>query len=109
VARVIARRLQKPARDRNVGPANALTVLGFRALPAVFDRIVGPLMRAGGLAEPVGPTPGNVFRPRAENESVAGPWPGLLGGILSRRARLPRDTSVQGLFTSLGRASCRNS
>ena len=109
VARVIARRLQKPARDRNVGPTNALTILGFRFLPAVFDRIVGPLMRAGGLAEPAGATSGNVLEPHAENEAVSGPWPGLLGRILSPPALLPSTTSVQGLSTLLGRASWRNS
>jgi NAD(P)-dependent dehydrogenase (short-subunit alcohol dehydrogenase family) len=83
VARVIARRLRRPARDSNVGPANALTIAGFRMLPFVFDRIVGPLMRAGGLAGRVGATAGNVMEPRAENEAVEGPWPGLLGGIRS--------------------------
>jgi NAD(P)-dependent dehydrogenase (short-subunit alcohol dehydrogenase family) len=105
VAQVIVRRLQRPARDRNVGPANALTVLGFRALPSVFDRIVGPLMRAGGLAGPVGPTSGNVLRPHAENEAVSGPWPGLLGGVLSERSSRPVTSLVQGLTTILRGAS----
>ncbi len=47
VADAIVRRLDRPARETNVGPANSLTVLGFRFLPGVFDRIVTPLMRAG--------------------------------------------------------------
>ena len=84
VAQVIAERLERPARDTNVGPANAVTVAGFRLLPFVFDRIVSPLMRAGGLGVPAGPSAGNVLRPRPDNEAVEGRWPGLLGGILSR-------------------------
>jgi hypothetical protein len=95
VARVIERRLRRPARDRNVGPANALTVAGFRFLPSVFDRIVSPLMRLGGLAEPASPTPGNVLRPRAARESVVGPWPGVMGCIRFRGAVSPPPDVVE--------------
>lgn len=93
VARVIERRLQRPTRDRNVGPANAITVAGFRLVPSVFDRIVTPLMRLGGLAEPALPTSGNVLRPRPERESAHGPWPGVLGRLRARDA-WPRVSGV---------------
>ncbi len=97
VARAIAKRLEHPARDTNVGPANALTITGFRALPFVYDRIVTPLMRLGGLAVEVGATAGNVLRPRAENEAVEGPWPGILGGLFSRGARQPHTDELDGI------------
>ena len=59
-----------------VGFTNPLIVLGFRALPAVYDALVGPLFRRiattrGELA----PTAGNVLRPRPEQDRVAGHWP----------------------------------
>lgn len=83
VARAVARRLEQPARETDVGPANTLTVLGFRLLPAVFDRIVTPLMELGGLQRtPADPTPGNVIDPTVEGESLHGPWDTVLGGVL---------------------------
>jgi NAD(P)-dependent dehydrogenase (short-subunit alcohol dehydrogenase family) len=84
VARVIAARLRRPGRDSNVGPANALTIAGFRLLPFVYDRIVSPMMRAGGLAERVGDTPGNVLTARPDRETVSGVWPGFLGRLFAR-------------------------
>ncbi|MEO7421080.1 MAG: hypothetical protein ABIU87_01635 [Ornithinibacter sp.] len=50
-------------------------VLGFRALPSVFDRTVTPLMRIGGVGrEDVPDGPGNVVEPVPEGESVHGIW-----------------------------------
>lgn len=73
VAAVVLQRIDRPARDSDVGPANGLTVLGFRALPSLFDRIVTPLMRAGGLSDgPAEATVGNVFTPQPEGEAVHG-------------------------------------
>ena len=75
VARAILRELDRPTRDRSVGPANPVVVLGFRALPAVYDRLVGPLMRVGGLRrEPVPVGDGNVFAPRPAGEATYGGW-----------------------------------
>lgn len=80
VAAAIVRRLDRPARETNVGPANALTVLGFRFLPGVFDRIVSPLMRAVGLSpQEVDHTAGNVLQPQPIGEAVHGPWDNVLG------------------------------
>ena len=82
VADAIVRRLDRPARETNVGPANSLTVLGFRFLPGVFDRIVTPLMRAGGLSpQDVPPTAGNVLQPQPSGEAVHGPWANVLGVV----------------------------
>lgn len=79
VARAVVRCLERPRRDVNVGlgPSNALTVMGFRVVPAVFDAIVTPLMHATGLQqEAAAPTPGNVLAPVPRGESVRGSWAG---------------------------------
>lgn len=75
VAAAIESVLTRPRRDRGVGIVNPLVVLGFRVLPAVFDRIVTPLMRIGGLErENVPDGPGNVFEPLPRGEAVHGVW-----------------------------------
>jgi NAD(P)-dependent dehydrogenase (short-subunit alcohol dehydrogenase family) len=77
VAAAILRSIDEPARERSVGPANPVVVLGFRALPVVFDRLVTPLMRVGGLSgEPVAATSGNVLAPSPSGEMVHGGWKG---------------------------------
>jgi hypothetical protein len=80
VARAIVAALDRPAREVQVGLANLVMVAGFRLLPGVFDRIVGPLMRLlgqgrGSLGEQVG----NVFEPVAEKNAVHGRWPHIWG------------------------------
>lgn len=92
VARAISRRLDRPARDTNVGPANLVTVLGFRVLPAVFDLIVTPLMKAGGLQRATAaPTAGNVLEEHVDGESTHGPWPTIFGGIFDGGGTSPRE------------------
>ena len=55
--------------------AKDTVVTGFRAAPAVFDAIVTPLMRAGGLSrDEVENSPGNVLSPVPEGEAVHGRW-----------------------------------
>ena len=75
VAAAVVRSIEAPTRERSVGPANPLVVLGFRALPAVFDVMVTPLMRRGGLSrERVAATPGNVLEPTPTGEMLHGGW-----------------------------------
>jgi NAD(P)-dependent dehydrogenase (short-subunit alcohol dehydrogenase family)/uncharacterized protein YndB with AHSA1/START domain len=75
VARAVVRALRSPRRERSVGLANHLTVAGFRLVPAVFDGLVTPLMRVGGLGrEEVVNSPGNVLEPAPAGEAVHGPW-----------------------------------
>jgi hypothetical protein len=51
-------------RDRNVGLANHALVLAFRLVPAVFDTLAGPLVRAMSFTwQPAARRPGNVFDP----------------------------------------------
>ena len=85
VARAVVKCLSKPRRDRGVGVANTVVVLGFRALPTVFDALVTPLMRIGGLSRrPLDPHSGNVLQPQPEKDGIHGPW-----NRLGRRANDP--------------------
>ncbi len=75
VAAAILRVLDKPARDRSVGLANHLVVLGFRALPVIFDALVTPLMRVGGLSRrAITATTGNVLHPQPAGDAEHGVW-----------------------------------
>jgi short-subunit dehydrogenase len=80
VARSVVTAIEKPRRDLGIGPANWVMVTGFRALPGVYDLLVGPMMRL--LAQgrdSVEPNPGNVFEPEPARESVHGRWPHIWG------------------------------
>jgi hypothetical protein len=67
VARATVALLDHPRRERSVGALNPLMSLGFRMLPAVYDRIVGPLMSRLALNdEPVADHKGNLFETLAE-------------------------------------------
>lgn len=75
VADAVVSALARPRRERSVGIANGLVVAGFRVLPGVFDAIVTPLMRLGGLSgSNVEPTPGNVLDPSLDGEAVHDGW-----------------------------------
>ena len=75
VARRIVRAAERPGRSMPVGPANHVMVFGFRRLPAVFEALAVPFMRASGLSrQPIGAGPGNVFEPRPDGEAVHGRW-----------------------------------
>jgi NAD(P)-dependent dehydrogenase (short-subunit alcohol dehydrogenase family) len=70
VAQEVVRLLERPRREVNVGPFNWILVTGFRLMPALYDRLVTPLMSRIALAkEPVEPNPGNVLEP-VTNEAV---------------------------------------
>jgi NAD(P)-dependent dehydrogenase (short-subunit alcohol dehydrogenase family) len=75
VARAVLRALDRPRRDSSVGLANPMIVLGFRALPAVYDALVLPLMRLAGLTRgPVRTGDGNVFVAHATGDATHGSW-----------------------------------
>lgn len=75
VAAAVVDAIDHPRRDRSVGVGNPVVVAGFRLAPAVFDRLVTPLMRLGGLTrERVSATSGNVLRPSPAGEAVRGGW-----------------------------------
>ncbi len=75
VAAAILRALDKPARDRSVGLANHLVIAGFRLLPTVFDALVTPLMKIGGLSRRAIPaTAGSVLQPQPNGDAQHGVW-----------------------------------
>jgi short-subunit dehydrogenase len=75
VARAVVEALERPRREISVGLANPLAVMGFRLLPGVYDVLVTPLMRAGGISrDRAEESPGNVFEPRPSGDAVHGPW-----------------------------------
>jgi NAD(P)-dependent dehydrogenase (short-subunit alcohol dehydrogenase family) len=75
VARRVVSALDRPRREVSVGPANRIIVAGFHLFPAVFDLLVTPLMRLGGLSrEETTDNPGNVLSPSPEGEAVHGRW-----------------------------------
>lgn len=90
VADAVIAALAHPRRDRSVGIANGLVVAGFRCLPSIFDAIVTPLMRLGGLSgSNVAPTSGNVLTPIPDGEAVHDGWQRWGGS----RPALTRDHS----------------
>ncbi|MFI5914462.1 SDR family NAD(P)-dependent oxidoreductase [Dactylosporangium sp. NPDC051541] len=75
VARAILRCATHPRATVTVGWTNRFIRFGFVALPGVYDALVGPLMRAGGLSrEPVAPHRGNVFEPLPTPPDGTGGW-----------------------------------
>jgi NAD(P)-dependent dehydrogenase (short-subunit alcohol dehydrogenase family) len=64
VAQAVLRTADRPVRRLSVGPANGIIVLGYRLLPRLYDRLVGPLARIAVFARDTVPaTEGNVFVP----------------------------------------------
>jgi NAD(P)-dependent dehydrogenase (short-subunit alcohol dehydrogenase family) len=63
VAHAIVRIADRPRKRISVGAANRIVLLGFRLLPPIYDRLVGPLYQRLALGrDTVEPTDGNVFR-----------------------------------------------
>ncbi len=59
-----------------VGPSNPIVIAGFRVLPFLYDRIVGPLFSLAAQTRHALPaTDGNVFTPNPDNEERHGHWP----------------------------------
>jgi NAD(P)-dependent dehydrogenase (short-subunit alcohol dehydrogenase family) len=75
IARRIEARLARPRRLVQAGVLNPLVIAGFRLLPAVYDALVGPLLRAVALGrEEAPPSAGNVFASRPEGNAERGRW-----------------------------------
>ncbi|MCU1537521.1 MAG: hypothetical protein JWP82_1872, partial [Humibacillus sp.] len=95
--------IDHPARDRGVGVLNPLVITGFRLLPGVFDRIVTPLMKIGGLSkERTGPTAGNVLGPVPELEALHGGYTHASSGDAAPLALRP--SKVEAVNESAGGA-----
>jgi NAD(P)-dependent dehydrogenase (short-subunit alcohol dehydrogenase family) len=75
VATAIVGLADRPRRSRSVGLATPFVRFGFAAMPPVYDLLVGPLMRRGGLSrDPVDAHTGNVFRPLPALDATHGRW-----------------------------------
>jgi NAD(P)-dependent dehydrogenase (short-subunit alcohol dehydrogenase family) len=75
VARIVLGTLDRPRRMVQAGVLNPLITAGFRLLPGVYDRIVGPLFRQLALAnDDVPPTEGNVFASKPAGNATEGRW-----------------------------------
>ncbi|GIF62027.1 short-chain dehydrogenase [Asanoa ishikariensis] len=75
VAAAIVKVADSPRRAVSVGLANPLIRIGFTTMPAVYDALVGPLMRRGGLSrEPVAANTGNVFASLPDQASITASW-----------------------------------
>lgn len=95
VARAIVKSLAAPRRERSVGIANPIVVLGFRLLPAVYDLAVGPLMKLGGLSRrPVADHPGSVLEAVPEGEAEHGFWGRLGRRSVTTEAVSPADENA---------------
>jgi NAD(P)-dependent dehydrogenase (short-subunit alcohol dehydrogenase family) len=79
VARSVVARLDRPRRLVQSGFANPVVILGFRLFPAVYDALVGPLLRVFALADDqkTPHTEGNVFESRPAGNAEEGRWHGL--------------------------------
>lgn len=75
VAAACVRAIDRPRRVTHVGPANLLAVTGFRFMPAVYDRLVNPMVRAVAVRGPrVADHDGNVRAARPDGEGLRGGW-----------------------------------
>ena len=69
---------EQALRSLELTPEEQVTVAGFRFLPPVYDRLVGPLMSLVGTSRTRRPpTPGNVLEPRDDGHAVHGGWRSL--------------------------------
>ena len=107
VARALVAAIDRPRRERSVGIANPVVMLGFRLLPAVYDAVVAPLMRVGGMSlTAVEQGVGNVFDARPDGDAPQAKWDriglvrgnasltGLVGGARARLRRLTDPDSI---------------
>jgi NAD(P)-dependent dehydrogenase (short-subunit alcohol dehydrogenase family) len=78
VAESIGRLADKPRQHVSVpvGPPNPIVITGYRLLPFVYDRLVGPLFKLAALSRrSQDPTEGTVFTPNPNKERLHGHWP----------------------------------
>jgi NAD(P)-dependent dehydrogenase (short-subunit alcohol dehydrogenase family) len=91
----IVRLADRPRRELSIGAANRLTEFGFKALPPVYDTLVGPMMGRLGLSRrPVAPDAGNVFGPAARVEGGPLRWGRLPIMALAAGATVLASTTV---------------
>ncbi len=98
VAARVVRQADRPRSEASVGAANRLIELGFGLLPPVYDALVTPLMRVGGLSRrPSPPKEGNVFRSQPRQEGGPGRWTRYQVGAAAAAAVLVAGASINRL------------
>jgi NAD(P)-dependent dehydrogenase (short-subunit alcohol dehydrogenase family) len=86
VALAVVRLADRPRKRISVGLANSVVFLGFRLLPPVYDRLVGPLYDRFALSrDRVEPTTGNVLASR-DGDDDEGPTVGVGDGAPTAEA-----------------------
>jgi short-subunit dehydrogenase len=76
MARHILHLVDHPRRQIQAGPGNLFAITGFRLMPFLYDRIVGPLFGLGALTHAdAEPAPGNTLVPSPADERELGRWP----------------------------------
>ena len=86
MARHIVRMAEHPRRQVAAGPVNLITIAGFRFLPFVYERIVGPLFRLAALTDDwAAPAAGNTLDRKRGRGARTRPLAASLG--LSGRSR----------------------
>ena len=91
----IVRLADRPRRELSIGAANRLAELGFKALPPVYDALVGPMMGRLGLSrERVAPDTGNVFATAARHEGGPLRWGRLPVVALAATATVLASSTV---------------
>jgi NAD(P)-dependent dehydrogenase (short-subunit alcohol dehydrogenase family) len=88
MADAIVRLADRPRPATSIGAANRLIQFGFGVLPPVYDALVGPLIRAGGLSRSgTAPTTGNVFASQHRVEGGSARWGrGVVGAAVGGAA-----------------------
>ncbi|WP_082624266.1 SDR family NAD(P)-dependent oxidoreductase [Nocardioides sp. Soil805] len=92
VARQVLATADHPWRGGQTSAANHVIRFGFTTLPAVYDRLVGPLFRvaAQDLLREVVLGPGNVLTSRQEHNALRGSHGNAVAGIGRNLAELAR-------------------
>jgi NAD(P)-dependent dehydrogenase (short-subunit alcohol dehydrogenase family) len=91
----IVRLADRPRRELSVGAANRFVEFGFKAMPPVYDALVGPMMGRLGLSRRrVTPGTGNVYRPTARIDGGPARWGRLPVAALAAGATVLASTTV---------------
>ncbi|MGK5684227.1 SDR family NAD(P)-dependent oxidoreductase [Actinoplanes sp. URMC 104] len=98
VASRVVRVADRPRGDLSVGATNRLIEFGFNAVPPVYDALVGPLMRRGGLSRrPIEAYDGNVFGSRPRQEGGPGRFTRAQVGAAAAAVALAAGAAIRSL------------
>ena len=91
----IVRLADRPRRELSIGAANRFTEFGFKAMPPVYEALVGPMMDRLGLSRRrATPDAGNVYRSAPRIEGGPGRWGRLPVAALAVSATVLASTTV---------------